>query len=198
MDDLWGIPLMRLRRAALRTMGWRTKRVFDVAVASVMLALAAPVMGMCALAVRLSSPGPVFFRQRRIGQRGEVFQLLKFRTMAENEDSDTTWNVGADGRRTRVGSLLRRLSLDELPQLINVLRGEMSLVGPRPERPFFVDQFRVAVPGYDDRLSAYNLRHGLPAGGWSGRVLTRLAGAQSMAGRHRLRELLGDLGLPSR
>ena len=127
-----------------------------------MLAIAAPLMGVCALAVRMSGPGPVFFRQKRIGQRGEVFELLKFRTMAENEDSDTTWNVGGDGRRTPVGSLMRRLSLDELPQLINVLRGEMSLVGPRPERPFFVDKFRVAVQGYDDR-------HRVPAGltGWA-------------------------------
>jgi len=162
VDDLWGIPLMRLRRAALRTMAWRTKRVFDVVVASAMLALAAPLMGVCALAVRLSGPGPMLFRQKRIGQRGEVFHLLKFRTMAENQDSDTTWNVSADGRRTPVGSLMRRLSLDELPQLLNVIRGEMSLVGPRPERPFFVDQFRVAVPGYDDR-------HRVPAGltGWA-------------------------------
>src|SRR5207248_10962202 len=106
--------------------------------------------------------GPIFFRQKRIGQRGQVFELLKFRTMPPNEDSDTTWSVADDGRRTPVGALMRRISLDELPQLLNVLRGEMSLVGPRPERPFFVDQFRVAVPGYDDR-------HRVPAGmtGWA-------------------------------
>src|SRR6266567_1088875 len=78
VDDLWGIPLMRLRRAALRTVAWRTKRVFDVAVASLMLAVAAPVIGLCALAVRLSGPGPILFRQKRIGQRGQIFELLKF------------------------------------------------------------------------------------------------------------------------
>ena len=162
VDDLWGIPLMRLRRAALRSMAWRTKRAFDVVVASIMLAVASPVMGLCAVAVRLSGPGEVLFRQKRIGQRGEVFELLKFRTMAENEDSDTTWNVGEDVRRTWIGAIMRRLSLDEVPQLLNVLRGEMSLVGPRPERPYFADQFRVAVPGYDDR-------HRVPAGltGWA-------------------------------
>jgi lipopolysaccharide/colanic/teichoic acid biosynthesis glycosyltransferase len=112
--------------------------------------------------VRLSSPGPILFKQRRIGQRGEVFELLKFRTLSVNQDSDTTWSVSEDERRTAVGRLMRMLSIDELPQLVNVLRGEMSLVGPRPERPYFADQFRVAVPGYDDR-------HRVPAGmtGWA-------------------------------
>jgi len=162
VDDLWGIPLIRLRRSALRSAAWRTKRGFDLVVASLMLLVAAPAFAACALAVRLSGPGPVFFRQKRIGQRGEVFELLKFRTMKENDDSETTWSVAEDDRRTRVGAFLRRTSLDELPQLVNVIKGEMSLVGPRPERPHFVDQFRVAVPGYDDR-------HRVPAGltGWA-------------------------------
>jgi exopolysaccharide biosynthesis polyprenyl glycosylphosphotransferase len=141
---------------------WRTKRVFDLILGSVLVIACAPVFAVAALAVRLSSPGPIFFKQKRIGQRGEVFELLKFRTLYVNEDADTTWNVGRDERRTKVGRLMRTLSIDELPQLVNVLRGEMSLVGPRPERPFFVDQFRVAVPGYDDR-------HRVPAGmtGWA-------------------------------
>ncbi|MGH2572450.1 MAG: exopolysaccharide biosynthesis polyprenyl glycosylphosphotransferase [Actinomycetota bacterium] len=161
-DDLWGIPLIRLRRSALRTVAWRTKRVFDLVVGSLALVLSAPMFVAAAVAVRLSSPGPVFFRQTRIGQRGEVFELLKFRTLRVNDDSDTTWSVANDDRLTRVGGLLRRTSIDELPQLINVLRGEMSLVGPRPERPYFVDQFRVAVAGYEDR-------HRVPAGitGWA-------------------------------
>lgn len=161
-DDLWGIPLVRLRRSALRTVAWRTKRVFDLIVGSFLLVLSAPILATAAVAVRLSSPGPIFFRQKRMGQRGEVFEMLKFRTLLVNEDADTTWNVANDDRRTRVGRLMRRLSIDELPQLLNVLRGEMSLVGPRPERPYFVDQFRVAVPGYDDR-------HRVPAGmtGWA-------------------------------
>jgi exopolysaccharide biosynthesis polyprenyl glycosylphosphotransferase len=161
-DDLWGIPLVRLRRSALRTVAWRTKRVFDLIFGSALVIACAPIFAVAALAVRLSSPGPIFFKQQRIGQRGEVFELLKFRTLHVNEDADTTWNVGRDERRTKVGRLMRTLSIDELPQLVNVLRGEMSLVGPRPERPFFVDQFRVAVPGYDDR-------HRVPAGmtGWA-------------------------------
>lgn len=161
-DDLWGIPLVRLRRSALRTVAWRTKRAFDLVVGSLLLAVAFPLFAAAALAVRLSSPGPVFFRQQRIGQRGEIFELLKFRTLRVNRDADTTWNVSEDERRTKVGRLMRKLSIDELPQLINVMRGEMSLVGPRPERPYFADQFRVAVPGYDDR-------HRVPAGmtGWA-------------------------------
>jgi exopolysaccharide biosynthesis polyprenyl glycosylphosphotransferase len=161
-DDLWGIPLVRLRRSALRTVAWRTKRVFDLIFGSALVIVCAPIFAVAALAVRLSSPGPIFFKQKRIGQRGEVFELLKFRTLCVNEDADTTWNVGRDERRTKVGRLMRTLSIDELPQLVNVLRGEMSLVGPRPERPYFVDQFRVAVPGYDDR-------HRVPAGmtGWA-------------------------------
>ena len=117
---------------------------------------------MAAMAVKASGPGPVFFRQRRVGQRGQIFELLKLRTVSVNADSDTRWSVNADDRRTWVGRVLRRTSIDELPQLINVLKGEMSLVGPRPERPYFVDQYRVAVQGYDDR-------HRVPAGvtGWA-------------------------------
>lgn len=161
-DDLWGIPLVRLRRSALRTVAWRTKRAFDLFFGSILLVLCTPLFAAAALAVRLSSPGPILFKQKRTGQRGEVFELLKFRTLQVNRDADTTWSVSKDERRTRVGRLMRMLSIDELPQLLNVLRGEMSLVGPRPERPYFVDQFRVAVPGYDDR-------HRVPAGmtGWA-------------------------------
>jgi exopolysaccharide biosynthesis polyprenyl glycosylphosphotransferase len=161
-DDLWGIPLVRLRRSALRSVAWRTKRAFDLVIGSVGLLLSAPLFLSAALAVRLSSPGPVFFRQKRLGQRGQVFEMLKFRTLRMNEDSETKWSVAEDERRTSVGRILRRTSLDELPQLLNVLRGQMSLVGPRPERPYFVDQFRVAVAGYDDR-------HRVPAGmtGWA-------------------------------
>jgi exopolysaccharide biosynthesis polyprenyl glycosylphosphotransferase len=160
-DDLWGIPLIRLRRSVLRTAAWRTKRMFDLVAGTALLILTAPLFLASAAAVRLFGPGPVFFRQKRIGQRGQVFECLKFRTMEHVEDSDTAW-VADEERYTRAGRILRRTGLDELPQLLNVLRGEMSLVGPRPERPYFVDQFRVAVPGYTDR-------HRVPVGitGWA-------------------------------
>jgi exopolysaccharide biosynthesis polyprenyl glycosylphosphotransferase len=161
-DDVRGIPLIRLRRSALRTAAWRTKRIFDLVVGSLMMLVTAPLFGMAALAVKLSGPGPIFFRQDRIGQRGQEFGCLKFRTMHVNEDSDTTWTVAEDDRRTRAGRILRATGIDELPQLVNVLKGEMSLVGPRPERPYFADQFRVAVPSYD-------ARHRVPVGitGWA-------------------------------
>jgi lipopolysaccharide/colanic/teichoic acid biosynthesis glycosyltransferase len=122
----------------------------------------APVLLAAAVAVRRSSPGPVLFRQLRVGRNGALFKLLKFRTMAVNDDADTTWSVDGDERVTRAGRFLRRTFLDELPQILNVLRGEMSLVGPRPERPYFARRFAGNVPRYEDR-------HRVPAGmtGWA-------------------------------
>lgn len=160
-DDVWGFPLVKLRYGA-RSRTWFLKRTFDRTVAITLLLLTAPLFAAIALAVKLSSPGPVLFRQKRIGQWGRPFELLKFRTMRENEDSDTTWTVDDDERVTWIGSILRPTHLDELPQLVNVLRGEMSIVGPRPERPVFVDLFNVEVPRYEDR-------HRVPVGitGWA-------------------------------
>jgi exopolysaccharide biosynthesis polyprenyl glycosylphosphotransferase len=161
-DDIWGIPLIRLRRPALRRAARVTKRLFDIVCAGAALLVCAPVLLAAAVAVRRSSPGPVLFRQLRVGRDGAPFELLKFRTMVVNDDADTTWSVDGDERVTRVGQFLRRRFLDELPQLLNVLRGEMSLVGPRPERPYFVHRFAGNVPRYDDR-------HRVPAGmtGWA-------------------------------
>jgi exopolysaccharide biosynthesis polyprenyl glycosylphosphotransferase len=162
VDDLWGIPLVRLRRSALRTAAWRTKRVFDIVVSSLALVAAAPVLLLATLAVRLTSRGPILFRQKRIGQRGQVIEVLKFRTMRQNEDSDSTWSVADDERRTVAGRFLRKTSIDELPQLFNVIRGDMSMIGPRPERPLFAVQFAAEVPRYEDR-------HRVPVGitGWA-------------------------------
>lgn len=161
-DDVWGIPLIRLRRAALRTVAWRTKRAFDLLLGSILFLATLPVLALSALAVRLSSPGPIFFRQERIGQDGRIFMLLKFRTLAVNAESDLQWSVEQDGKVTWIGRILRRTSLDELPQFLNVLRGQMSLIGPRPERPYFVDRFSRQVGRYGDR-------HRVPVGitGWA-------------------------------
>jgi exopolysaccharide biosynthesis polyprenyl glycosylphosphotransferase len=161
-DDLWGIPIIRMRRAALRTAAWRTKRAFDLVVAGSAVAILSPVFAVLALLVKVSSPGPVFFRQRRVGQSGRVVDVYKFRSMYTNTDSDTKWSVIGDARTTWIGRFMRKTSLDELPQLFNVLRGDMSLVGPRPERPFFVNRFGVEVSGYHDR-------HRVPSGitGWA-------------------------------
>ena len=146
-----------VRRAALRAGAWKVKRVADVLVSAMLLLLLSPLLAVLALAVRLSSPGPVLFRQRRIGQHGHEIEVLKFRTLRVNADADVTWSVEDDPRQTTVGRWLRRLSLDELPQLWNVLRGDMSLVGPRPERPHFVSRFSAQVTHYADR-------HRLPVG----------------------------------
>lgn len=161
-DDLWGFPLVRLKHAAHRCASSPAKRLFDVVVATTLLVLAAPVFVAVAVAVRLSSPGPILFRQKRIGQFGEPFEVLKFRSMRVNDDSDTAWSVDGDDRVTRVGRLLRPTHLDELPQLVNVLRGEMSIVGPRPERPTFAEQFSMHLTQYSDR-------HRVPVGitGWA-------------------------------
>jgi len=151
VDDVCSIPLFHLRRPALRSAARVEKRAFDLAGASLLLLLTAPLLAIAALAVRMSSPGPVLFRQKRVGLNGQVFEIVKFRTMYVNDDSDTTWFAGEDHRVTSVGHILRMTSVDELPQLLNVLRGEMSLVGPRPERPHYSDQFAATVSRYDDR-----------------------------------------------
>ena len=140
------------------------KRCFDIVFSVIALTVAAVPMLLIALAVRLSSPGPVFFSQERVGINGQGFRMLKFRTMRVTplEESDTRWTTPCDSRRTPVGVFLRKSSLDELPQFFNVLRGDMSVVGPRPERPHFVEKF-------NDEIDAYNTRHHLKSGitGWA-------------------------------
>ncbi|MCC6641364.1 MAG: undecaprenyl-phosphate glucose phosphotransferase [Deltaproteobacteria bacterium] len=164
VEDLDGLPLISLREGPL--VGWAAvqKRAFDVVVSAAVLALASPLLALLALAVRLTAGSPVLFVQERMGLDGRVFRMFKFRTMVRNAEGSTgpVWTVPDDERRTRLGAVLRRLSLDELPQLWNVLRGDMSLVGPRPERPVFIEQFRREIPGY-------MLRHKIKAGltGWA-------------------------------
>jgi exopolysaccharide biosynthesis polyprenyl glycosylphosphotransferase len=164
MDDAWGIPLAHIRRAPFRTMTWQFKRLIDVVFAATALLLLSPVLAACYLAVRLEGGPGVIFRQERVGLDGHRLTLMKFRSLrpVNDHDSATTWNVAHDLRLGNVGRFLRRTSLDELPQLWNVLTGEMSLVGPRPERPHFADQFARTVPRYTSR-------HRVPAGltGWA-------------------------------
>lgn len=161
-DIVWGFPLQHARRAALRSPAWRTKRVVDVLASVIILALCSPLLVVAAVAVRISSRGPILFRQARVGQRGEVVEIYKFRSMLVNGDGDTRWGGASDERVTRIGKLLRAASIDELPQMVNVLKGDMSLVGPRPERPHFASQFDQQVVRYRDRLR-------VPAGltGWA-------------------------------
>lgn len=129
------------------------KRVFDTVVAAVALVLAAPIMALIAIAIRLESDGPILYRQIRVGERRKEFWMLKFRSMRVDAEKDgARWASVEDDRVTRVGRFLRKTRLDELPQLWNVLRGDMSLVGPRPERPMFVDELERKIPFFSQRL----------------------------------------------
>lgn len=140
------------------------KRAFDVCFSGLVLTVTSPLLGLIALLIRLTSPGPIFFVQERVGLNGCPFAMYKFRTMriSDVSDSDTRWTTNADPRRTPLGSFLRKTSLDELPQFINVLKGDMSVVGPRPERPHFVQQFLQEVGKYNNR---HCLRVGIT--GWA-------------------------------
>jgi sugar transferase (PEP-CTERM system associated) len=130
------------------------KRLMDVLFSAVLLTIVSPIMLLVALIVRLESKGPVIYRQGRVGYRGKVFEVLKFRSMrTDAESAGAQWAKADDPRVTRVGGVLRKYRLDELPQLWNVLRGEMSFVGPRPERPYFVEQLREQISYYDERHS---------------------------------------------
>ena len=144
---------LRSRSAAV---GGRTKRAFDVAVSAVLLAAGWPVGVLIALLVRATSKGPALYRQTRLGLHGRPFTILKFRTMHVDAEPNglALWAVEDDPRCTRVGGVLRRYGLDELPQLWNVLRGDMSLVGPRPERPEFARKFQKRWPGFSQRLAS--------------------------------------------
>jgi len=150
MSELDGMPVLSIRESPLHGVGGAAKRVIDLVGATFALAAFTPLMLLIALAVRLNSPGPVIFKQRRVSLGGESFDILKFRTMfyAEDESRPATWTGRNDPRVTTVGRWLRRTSLDELPQLLNVIFGEMSLVGPRPERPELIARFREDWRGY--------------------------------------------------
>ncbi|MGE5174812.1 MAG: undecaprenyl-phosphate glucose phosphotransferase [Hyphomicrobiales bacterium] len=163
VEDFDGTPVVLVTESP--DQGWNrvAKRAFDLASAAIGLVLLSPVLAAIAIWVKLDSPGPVLFAQDRVGLNGRRFRMLKFRTMvADAEAAGAGWTTRDDPRRTRSGSVLRRLSLDELPQLWNVLVGAMSLVGPRPEQPVFVDRFRARIP-------RYMLRHHVKAGitGWA-------------------------------
>ncbi len=164
LEDLDGTPVINLSEVPLQ--GWSSlvKRTMDIGISAVSIAALLPFFPLVAVAIWLEDHGPVFYHQERMGLDGRSFMMLKFRSMRVNAESSTgpVWAVRGDPRRTRVGSFLRDWSLDELPQLWNVLRGEMSIIGPRPERPAFVQEFKYRIP-------QYMLRHRVKAGitGWA-------------------------------
>jgi exopolysaccharide biosynthesis polyprenyl glycosylphosphotransferase len=186
LDRVGGVPLVYLRPTNPRSWQFAIKHTIDRAGASLALLLLAPAMVAITLAVRLSSTGPILFRQRRVGRDGREFDLLKFRTMRDGYAEDThefelpegiaPGGVEGPDRRTALGRLLRRSSLDELPQLINVVRGEMSIVGPRPERPEFVERFSDEVDRYDSR---HRVKSGIT--GWA--QVSGLRGQTSISDR---------------
>jgi exopolysaccharide biosynthesis polyprenyl glycosylphosphotransferase len=152
IGDLGGLPLLTMRDVALQ--GWKLtlKRGLDVVLSAIALVLMSPFLLLAALLVKLDSPGPIFYIQERMGLDARPFKMIKFRSMRMDAEMDGPgWTTPNDPRRTKLGSLLRRFNIDELPQLINVLIGDMSLVGPRPERPVYVEQFRQSIPRYMDR-----------------------------------------------
>jgi exopolysaccharide biosynthesis polyprenyl glycosylphosphotransferase len=153
MDTIGGVPIIRLREVPLA--GWNgvVKRTVDIVLSGLALVLLSPLFLVIAVVIKLDSRGPVFYRQERMGRDKRIFRMVKFRSMGVGAEAETgpVWARDSDERRTRVGSFLREWSLDELPQLWNVLMGHMSLVGPRPERPYFVEKFQDAVPDYFDR-----------------------------------------------
>jgi len=164
VEELEGLPVISLQQSPIT--GWNRvlKRAMDLVLAALGLVLLSPLLGLIALLVRLTSPGPILYRQERMGLDGRSFQMYKIRSMRADAEAESgpVWAPPGDGRRTRIGRILRRFSLDELPQLWNVLVGQMSLVGPRPERPFFVQQFKTLIP-------QYMLRHKVKSGltGWA-------------------------------
>lgn len=149
IDQLDGIPLINLRQIPLDNLGNAfLKRMVDIFGSLLLLILTSPMMLVTAIGVRLSSPGPVIFRQKRVGLNKKNFTMYKFRSMRVNAASDTAWSTQEDDRRTKFGSFIRRYSIDEFPQFFNVLKGDMSLVGPRPEMPYYVDNFKDEIPLY--------------------------------------------------
>lgn len=165
LDEVWGIPLVPMRRCGLRLSGRVVKRTFDLIAGTTLLIALAPVLLLLMVAVLLCCGRPVLFRQERVTRSGRVINITKLRTVA-GHDPDARWAVARD-ECSALGGWLRATHLDELPQLVNVVRGEMSLVGPRPERPYFTSRFAETVPRYEDRhrthsgMSGWAQVHGL-------------------------------------
>ena len=164
-DNFAGIPIINVRDIPLDDLKNRFfKRAFDIVFSLAAILITAPLMLLIAIGIKLTSPGPVIFKQERVGLNRRTFTMYKFRTMKvmSQEESDTQWTTENDPRRTKFGAFLRKTSLDELPQFFNVLLGHMSVVGPRPERPYFVEQFKEEIPKY---MIKHHIRPGIT--GWA-------------------------------
>ncbi len=156
---LGNLPLVDIRSTPLdNTFNRAIKRTVDIIGAIIMIILSSPVMLVTAIGVKISSPGPILFKQTRVGRYNQEFTMYKFRSMRVNDKQETGWSTELDPRKTRFGAFIRKFAIDELPQFFNVLKGDMSLVGPRPEVPFYVEQFRKTIPLY---MLKHSLRPGI-------------------------------------
>ena len=163
VDEIDGIPLINVRRIPLDNIGnAAVKRLMDIVGSLILILLTSPVMIFAAVGTKLSSPGPVIFKQERVGLNKKIFTMYKFRSMRVNAAQSTGWTTDNDPRKTKFGAFIRKFSIDELPQFFNVLFGDMSLVGPRPELPHFVDQFKETIPLY---MVKHQVRPGIT--GWA-------------------------------
>ncbi|RJQ44232.1 MAG: undecaprenyl-phosphate glucose phosphotransferase [Gaiellales bacterium] len=163
VEHIRGLPVIGLKRGAITGLQALFKRAMDITISLFTLVVAAPVMLLTMVSIRIDSPGPIFYQQVRLGKNERPFRMLKFRSMRRDaERGEAGWSTARDVRRTRVGRIIRPLGIDELPQLVNVIRGDMSLVGPRPERPAHVESFKESIPSYAAR---HRVRPGLT--GWA-------------------------------
>ncbi|MCC6550932.1 MAG: undecaprenyl-phosphate glucose phosphotransferase [Ignavibacteriaceae bacterium] len=153
-SQLYGIPLIDINPEPMKDWEKNTKRLMDIVFSFLMLVLSLPIVLLTAIAIKFDSKGPVFFTQERVGLKGKIFRIVKFRSMYIDAEANTgpVWSTKDDPRVTRVGRFIRKVRIDEIPQVFNVLRGEMSLIGPRPERPYFVELLSQEIPYYKRRL----------------------------------------------
>jgi exopolysaccharide biosynthesis polyprenyl glycosylphosphotransferase len=152
--QIYGIPLIDIMPQLMPEWEKKLKRILDIVVSLLILIISFPIILIASLAIKLDSKGPIFFKQERCGMNNKSFRIIKFRSMQHDAEKITgpVWSQKGDPRITKVGNIIRKLRIDEIPQMYNVLRGEMSLVGPRPERPFFVEKLSEQIPYYKRRL----------------------------------------------
>lgn len=164
-EDLYGLPVINIRRVPLtNTLNWVIKRIVDIIGAIVAIIIFSPIMIISAILIKASGDGPIIFSQERVGLHNKTFKMYKFRTMMvqDSKEEKKAWTTKDDPRVTKIGRILRKTSMDEVPQFFNILKGDMSLVGPRPERPFFVDKYKEEIPRY---MVKHQVRPGLT--GWA-------------------------------